>query len=734
MKAHCRARWFFVTCLALALPFGARAQDVPPFRNTGLPIETRVQDLLSRLTLDEKLGLIHGASKFSTAGVPRLNIPPLWMSDGPHGVREEIGPDTWNAAGRTDDFSTAMPVGICLAATWDPDLARADGQTIGEEALVRGKNIMLGPGVNIMRTPLNGRNFEYLGEDPYLASQIAVGFIQGEQSRGIASCVKHFAGNNQEIQRNSIDVQMDDRTLHEIYLPAFKAAVKQGNVLSIMGAYNRFRGTYCCENTELLTSILKETWGFKGLVMSDWGGAHSTKGSVLGGLDLEMGTEGPYNKDYLADPFKSGIEAGTYTVAQLDDKVTRVLRVLLATHAVDPKPQGSYNTREHQATTRKVAEEGIVLLKNERSLLPLDKDSVGSVAVIGANANQKFAAGGQSSGIKAFYEVPALEGILREFGDTTTVTYAQGYRFPRRQRRNASPTPFVVDEKLIAEAVDAAKRSNIAIVVAGLNHDYDTEGSDRPNMKLPPGEDELISRVAAANPRTVVILVAGSPVEMGPWLAKVPSIIQAWYGGSEAGNAIARVLSGAVNPSGKLPCTFPKKLEDTPTSAFKSYPGVNGVEKYEEGLKVGYRWYDDKKIEPLFPFGFGLSYTKFDYANLIVTPDFATEASLTTIQFELANTGPRDGQEVAEVYIAPEHPSVWRPAQELKSFKKVKLNQGEKQMVTLSIPVSAFAFYEPDWKSWVVEKGTYEIRVGGSSRNVVLKQKVEIPTTVIIKD
>ena len=734
MKAHRCARSIFAACYALALPIVAVGQAVPTYRNKSIPLEARVQDLLSRLTLDEKLGLIHGASKFSTAGIPRLNIPPLWMSDGPHGVREEIGPDSWNAAGRTDDFSTAMPVGICLAATWDPTLAMADGQTIGEEALVRGKNIMLGPGVNIMRTPLNGRNFEYLGEDPYLAGQMAIGFIQGEQSRGIASCVKHFAGNNQETQRNSIDVQMDDRTLHEIYLPAFKAAVQQGNVLSVMGAYNRFRGVYCCESSELLTSILKDGWGFKGLVMSDWGGTHSTKGSVLGGLDLEMGTEGPYNKDYLADPFKAGIIAGTYSIAQLDDKVSRVLRVLIATHGVDVRPAGSYNTREHQMTARKVAESGIVLLKNDHSFLPLDRDKVESIAVIGGNANQKFAAGGQSSGIKAFYEVPALEGILHEFGDKSVVTYAQGYRIPRRQRRSAAATPFVVDEKLIDQAVQAAKKSEVAIVVAGLNHDYDTESTDRPNMKLPPGEDELINRVVAANPRTVVIMVSGSPVEMGPWLAKVPGVLQTWYGGSESGNAIARVLSGAVNPSGKLPCTFPKKLEDTPTSVFKSYPGTNGVEKYVEGLKVGYRWYDDQKIEPLFPFGFGLSYTTFDYADLKVTPDFSSETSLTTVQFELTNSGTRDGAEAVEVYIAPEHASVWRPIQELKAFKKIQLGRGEKQVVTVSLLPNAFAFYDTDTKTWIAEKGTYEIRVGSSSRKVLVRKKIEIPNTLSIRD
>ncbi len=719
-----------IFCLTVSPTF---SQVIPSFRDPSVSLDTRVKDLLTRLTTEEKLGLIHGASKFSTAGVPRLGIGPLWMSDGPHGVREEIGPDTWNAAGRTDDFSTAMPVGICLASTWDPDLAAADGRTIGQEALWRGKNIMLGPGVNIMRTPLNGRNFEYMGEDPYLAGQMAVGFIQGQQGEGVASCVKHFAGNNQEIQRNSIDVQMDDRTLYEIYLPAFKAAVQQGHVLSLMGAYNKFRGTYCCENSLLLNSILKKDWGFQGLVMSDWGGAHSTDGSVRGGLDLEMGTEGPYGKNYLAGPFGAGIAAGTYSIDQLDEKVSRVLRVLIATHGVDVKPAGSYNTRQHQMTARKVAEDGSVLLKNDRATLPLNTAKIHSVAIIGSNANQKFASGGMSSGIKAFYEVPILEGLTRELGDKVTVTYAAGYRIPRRMRRGQpSPAP-VVDHDLIRQAVAAARASEFAIIVAGLNHDYDTEGSDRPNMKLPAGEDELIAAVAAVNKHTIVVMVSGSPVEMGAWIGKVPAVLQTWYGGAESGNAVARLLTGAANPSGKLPCTFPKRLEDTPTSHFKSYPGANGVEHYEEGLKVGYRWYDDQKLEPEFPFGFGLSYTTFAYSNLDVT-GYQEHGFAAHVQFDVANTGKIDGAEVVQVYVSAKGSSVWRPVQELKGFKKVLLARGQTASVSFLLDPSAFAYYDSASQMWVSEKGEYEIRVGSSSRDIRLQKSINVPNTLRYHD
>jgi len=728
--------WLVAACVGISLFSNRFALGQEAFRDPTKPLDVRVNDLLARLTLDEKIGLIHSASKFATAGVPRLGLPPLWMSDGPHGVREEIGPDSWNPAGRTDDFSTAMPVGICLASTWDPDLAALSGTTIGQEALVRGKNIMLGPGVNIMRTPLNGRNFEYLGEDPYLASQMAVGFIKGEQSQGIASCVKHFAANNQETQRNSINVEMDDRTLHEIYLPAFKAAVQDAKVWSVMGSYNKFRGTHCCESSLLLNTILKHDWGFQGLVMSDWGGAHTTEGSVLGGLDLEMGTDGPYDKNYLASPFKEGIAKGLYAKSLLDEKVMRVLRVLIATHALDGKPTGSLNTRQHQTNARTAAEQGIVLLKNEAATLPLDADKIKSIAVIGSNANQKVAYGGQSSGIKAFYEVPALEGIIRRLSDKATVTYSPGYVIPRRQRRGAAVTSPALGSlspdatKLIDQAVVAARQSEVAIVVVGLNHNFDTEGSDRVDMKLPAGQDELIQRVVAANPRTVVVLISGSPVEMGSWLGKVPSVVEAWYGGMEAGNAIARVLFGEVNPSGKLPCTFPKRLEDTPTSVMKSYPGENGTEKYVEGLFVGYRWYDTKKVEPLFPFGFGLSYTKFEYSGLSVAQDTLPDE----VVFTLSNSGQRDGAEVAQVYIRPINPSVSRPIQELKGFRKVLLSSGEKQVVSIALKPRAFAYYDPSQRLWVVDKGAYEILVGSSSRDIRLRQTVEIPNKMIIQD
>lgn len=635
---------------------------------TAVADEPRLDELLARLTLEEKIALLHGDAKFSTAGVPRLGLPKLWMSDGPHGVREEISADSWKPAGWTNDFATAMPAGIALAATWNPDLAFAEGAAIADEAAARGKHIMLGPGVNILRTPLCGRNFEYFGEDPFLAARIAVGYIRGEQSNGVVSCVKHFAANNQEFHRETINVEMDEPTLREIYLPAFEAAVREGGALAVMAAYNKFRGRYCTENDYLLNQILKREWGFAGVVISDWNATHSTRGAALGGLDLEMGTDRPFDEYFFARPLLEAVRAGEIPMSVVDDKVRRVLRV-----RDRPHPSGSINTPEHQAVARRVAEEGIVLLKNQ-GLLPLDPSK--PVAVFGGNADRKHAHGGWSSEIKALYEITPLEGI--------------------RQRASVTDT------------------AEVAIVVTGLNHDpgNDCEGSDRKHLKLPPGEIELIERVAAKHPRTVVVLI-GTVVEMDPWLAKVPAVLQAWYPGMEGGRALANVLFGDVNPSGKLPCTFPKRLEDSPAHALGAYPGTNGTVRYVEGRRVGYRWFDAKGIEPLFPFGHGLSYTRFEYSALKVATN--------RVEFALKNVGPRAGAEVAQVYIRGSE-----PYQELKGFRKVFLQPGEKQTVTIPLDARAFAHYSTERAGWFTPSGRYTIRVGSSSRDIRLEATIRV--------
>lgn len=714
------------------IPFLIAFLGIPVYQDSTKPIDDRVADLLSRMTLEEKISMLHGDSKFTTAAIPRLGIPRRWLSDGPHGVREDIGPDTWNPAGRTDDFATYMPANICLAASWNPELAYQYGATIGQEAKARGKHIMLAPGVNIMRTPLNGRNFEYMGEDPWLASRMAVGYIKGEQDQDVASCVKHFAFNNQEYQRNSINVEMDDRTMREIYLPAFKAAVQEAGVLCVMGAYNRFRSTYCCENDLLLNQILKRQWGFKGLVVSDWGGAHTTDGSALGGLDLEMGSNGPYNKYFLADPFMEGLKSGKYPMALLDDKVRRNLYVMIASHALDSKKTGSFNTVAHQASARQVAEEGLVLLKNDNSILPLSSTKVKSIAIIGENATKKFAPGGQSAGIKAFYEVTPLQGIINAVGNDVTITYSSGYVQPPF-RRSSSDHVHTEDPSLenrIDRAVAAARDADVAIVFAGLNHavGFDSESGDRQDMKLPFNQDELIQKVVAANPKTIVVMTSGAPVEMDAWVGKVPGLLQCWYAGMEGGTAIAKTLFGDVNPSGKLPCTFPHKLEDTPTSHFNSYPGKDGQEFYAEGLNVGYRWYDTQKIEPLFPFGFGLSYTTFAYENLVTK---ITTNDLMSVQFEVKNTGSRDGAEVAQVYVVPGKQALPRPLKELKAFQKVKLSASKTERLSLLIDLKSLGYYHPEKQFWVTEAGTYTIEVGSSSRDIRLRGTIEVPKTIV---
>jgi beta-glucosidase len=736
-------------CLVTATSIYCAEAQQPIYLDDSKPIEARVADLLPRLTVDEKISMVHAKSTFAVAGVPRLGIPDLWMDDGPMGVRAEVG-EGFRNLNRSDDFATAMPATLGLAATFNTNLANAYGAVIGQEAKQRGKNIMLGPSVCIQRTPLCGRNFEYMGEDPYLTARTAVNYIEGEQAQGVGSCVKHYAANNQEDQRGSIDVEMDERTLREIYLPSFRASVEEAGVLSVMGAYNQFRGQHCCENDYLLNKVLKDDFGFKGLTMSDWGGVHSTDLAAMNGMDMEMGSRPPYTNNYLANPFLEGLNSGKYPMSVLDDKVARHLYVMFKLNLIhDPAvtvtavedTQKVLSTKEHQDTAREIAEESIVLLKN-KNLLPLDAAKIKSIAVIGVNAVTPFAIGGGAATIKAPYEITALVGISNRIGSDVKITYAPGYAQPsgrgRRDRGDAVVAPPAANTNLIAEAVAAAKSADVVIFVGGLSHSggYDTEGSDRKDLKLPGGQDELLEQIVAANPKTVVVFNGGGAVEMGSWLDKTPALLYAWYGGLEGGNALARVLFGDVNPSGKLPCTFPKKLADTPTSAFgqSAYPGTNGVEHYTEGLLVGYRWYDAKKIEPLFPFGFGLSYTTFKYSGLKLVPDNDPNNPTVTVQFDITNTGKREGAEAAQIYVQELNPSVTRPVKELKSFTKVSLQPGEKQTVSLQLDKRAFAFYDADKHGWVAEKGAFKILVGRSSRDIALQGNYRLPETVFEKD
>ncbi len=720
----------FLLIAALSLTTGfnftkAQQEQRAAYLDPAQPIEARVEDLLARMTLEEKIALVHADNRFSTAAIPRLRIPQRHLSDGPHGVREEtVGRDVSQAVGRTDDFATYMPALLGLAATWNPELAAAYGKALGEEARQRGKQIMLAPGMNIMRTPLNGRNFEYLGEDPYLVSHMVVPYIRAEQEQEVASCAKHFIANDQEYERNTINVEMDERTLREIYLPPFEAAVKEGGVLSVMSAYNKFRGEFCSENDYLLNKILKDEWGFKGLVVSDWNAVHSTRETVLAGLDLEMGTVGkPFDEFYLARPFLEGVRRGEFPLSALDDKVRRNLRVMFTTRAIDGHSSpGSINTKEHQATARRVAEESFVLLKNEARALPLDPAKLTSVAVIGENAVRLQAYGGGSSRIKAFYEVTPLEGILRRAGDRVNVTYSAGYGEKG-------------GEDLAARAVRAASQADVVIYVGGLNHSpgLDAEGADRKDMKLPYGQDALLGRITQANPRTIVVLLGGGPVEMGPWLQQAPAVLLAWYPGMEGGHALARVLFGDSAPSGKLPCTFPVRLEDSPAHALGAYPGKNGTVRYEEGLLVGYRWFDAKQVVPLFPFGHGLSYTRFEYSGLRLAEGQDARGPALTVEFQVTNTGETEGGEVAQVYVSDVKSSLPRPLKELEGFRKLFLKPGERQTVSIQLGRGAFAFYDPQRRGWLAEKGDFRIMVGSSSRDIRLEGDFRLAQTTVEK-
>jgi beta-glucosidase len=743
-----------------------QAQERPLYLDGNQPIEARVNDLLPRLTLEEKVLMGHANGDFSTAGVLRLGIPETQMDDGPLGVRSG-GIRYGSSPIPVDDFSTAMPGTLGLAATWNPNLALAYGTVIGQEAKQRDKNIMLGPAVNIQRTPLCGRNFEYMGEDPFLTSRMAVNYIEGEQAQGVSSCIKHFAANSQEFERGSINEIIDERTLREIYLPAFHAAVQEAGVMTVMGAYNQINGQHCCENQHLLNEILKDEWGFKGVVISDWGGVHHTDSAALNGLDIEMGTGGPSEDNYFANPFLEELKSGKIPVSVLDEKVRRHLYVLfklnliqdpsvLAANASAQTTDGSreqwmqvlkgivahspLSTTAHQEIARKVAEESFVLLK-DNGFLPLQRTQIKTLAIIGGNAATKFCHEGGSAFIKAPYEITALKGISNYVGSDVKVIYAEGYVPPADLGRpgvlpNGKTVTPEESSNLVTEAVAAAKAADTVIFVGGINHKagFDCEGTDRKDIKLPSGQDDLIRKIVEANPKTVVVLIGGGAVEMdASWLSRVPALLYAWYPGLEGGNALARVLFGDVNPSGKLPCTFPKQLADSPTVALNAYPaldaypGTNGVVTYKEGLLVGYRWYDTKQIEPLFPFGYGLSYTHFKYSNLKLIPAGDAKNPGLTARFELANIGDRAGAEVAEVYVQPIHPGVFRPFQELKGFSKVFLQPGEKQTVSISLNRDAFAYYDVNKKGWVAEKGEYKILIGGSSRDIHLQDTFDLP-------
>ena len=699
-------------------------------------MEKRIEKLIKKMTLEEKVGLLHGNSKFYVAGVERLGIPEWSLSDGPHGVRAEINRHDWAYAGWTNDSASYFPTGTAFAAAWNPELAYRRGEVLGEEARWRKKDVLLGPGVNIIRSPLCGRNFEYMSEDPYMNSVLAVAYIKGLQSRDVACSVKHFAVNNQETNRTTVDVECSERALREIYLPAFKAAVQEGGALTVMAAYNKFRGEFCAENNYLVRKILRNEWGFDGVYVTDWGAAHSTVPSMEAGLDLEMGTLiDKYEDWYYANPLIEAVKSGKVPMSLVDEKVGDVLRVMIKTNVLDPKKRfgpGSMNTKEHQQATYDAAAEAIVLLKNQNNLLPLDFSSIKSLAVIGDNATRKHSNGGLSSEIKAVYEVTPLGALRAKWGDKVDIRFAQGYEklstFVEGSNNGQSSGTFSSktqeSDALLKEAVEVARTSDVALLVCGLNHDYDTESFDRLNMDIPNGQVELIQEVVKANPRTIVVMIAGSPLNMAAVDICSPAIVWAWFNGMEGGNALVDVLSGKVNPSGKMPFTTPVSLDQSPAHALGNFPGRDLKVNYEEDILVGYRWFDTKGLPVVYPFGYGLSYTTFNYSNLNTDKKTYDQADTIQATFTLTNTGDREGAEVAQLYVSDPVCSVMRPVKELKGFKKVFLKPGESRRITLDIPVSSLAFYSEAQSQFVVEPGEFILQLGASTSDI--KQKISI--------
>lgn len=696
-------------------------------------IEERIEDALSRMTLEEKVAMCHAQSKFSSPGVARLGIPEVWTSDGPHGIRAEVFWDEWNTAGWTNDSCIAFPALTCLAASWNSDMAALYGKSIGEEARYRNKNILLGPGVNIYRTPLNGRNFEYMGEDPYLASTMVVPYVKEVQKNGVAACVKHFALNNQEEYRDHINVNVSDRALYEIYLPAFKAAVQEGGAWAIMGSYNKYKGEHCCHNQYLLKDILRKEWGFDGVVVSDWGGVHDTKEAIYNGLDMEFGSwtngltwsaSNAYDNYYLAAPFLKLLREGEVKEEEVDKKVRNILRMIFRTTMDKKRPLGSFGTEEHALAGRKIAQEGIVLLQNNKNILPVELAKVKKIVVIGENAVKKMTVGGGSSSLKVKYEQSPLAGIQSRVGKDVEVTYVQGYESPAVVEQDVkgakAPEKKVIDvEGLRNEAIAAAKNADVVLFFGGLNknENQDCEGVDRKEYELPYGQNELISALAKVNPNVVVVLLTGNAVAM-PWVKEVPAIVEGWYSGTEAGNAIASVLVGDVNPSGKLPFTIPVSLKDNSAIALGEYPGDGKNQTYNEGIFVGYRWADKQKAKPLFSFGHGLSYTTFAYGKVEIDKSKVTANDKFTVSVKVKNTGKRSGSEVVQLYISDLKSSLPRPIKELKGFKKILLNAGEEQVVSFTIDKEALQFFDDSKHEWIAEPGKFEALIGASSTDI----------------
>ena len=680
--------------------------------------------------------MVHAAGLFRNGSVERLGIPSLYMSDGPMGVRNEFPNASWVPVGNTDDYVTYLPSISALACTWNRNLAYEEGNILGKEARGRGKDIILAPGINIVRSPLGGRNFEYMSEDPYLTAQLAVPYIKGVQENDVAACVKHFAVNSQETERLNVDVVIDERAVREIYLPAFEAAVKEGNSYSIMSAYNKLWGLHCSHNKWLLRDVLEKEWGYDGVLVSDWSAISDTKLAAEAGMDIEMSVTDNFDEYFFANPLIKAVKEGEIKEELIDEKVRKILKLMYRLNMFsDERKSGEYNSFESRRKTLDIARESVILLKNEENLLPLSK-KVKKVAVIGQNANIRHCEGGGSAEVKSLYEVTPLMGIKMLLGGNCEVAYAKGYTHDFNKRK-------AVNE----EAIELAKNSDVVIFIGGLKHtkedfslfqnalhstkednmvvNIDSEGNDKTDMKLPYNQDEIINSLLEVNPNTIVVITAGSPVDMSSWVDKSKALVNVSYNGMEGGRALAEVLFGDVNPSGKLTVTIPKKLEDSPAHSIGEFPGKAQV-RYDEGIFVGYRYFSTYDVEPQFVFGHGLSYTEFRYNDIKVNLTEENEKINATVKFKVTNIGEKEGAEVAQVYVNDVESSVKRPVIELKGFEKVRLMPGESKEVTINLDKKSFAFYSDEENSWIVEDGKFNILIGSSSTDIRLEESINI--------
>lgn len=723
--------------------------------------DKRIEELIAQLTMEEKLDMIHGCELFATKGIERLGIPPFKTSDGPRGVRKDFKADKWEDIGLSYDYVSYLPCNSALAATWNRELSYKTGSLLGREARGRGKDMILAPGINIMRTPLCGRSFEYMGEDPYLTSELVVPLVKGIEENDVAACVKHYALNNQETRRMDVDVEVSERALREIYLPAFQAAVQKGNTKGIMGAYNQYKGTHCCHNKVLLDDILREEWGFEGIVVSDWGGVHDTKEALMTGIDMEMSVTDNFDEYFLAKPLLELIEKGEIdretAQAELDKKIRHILHVMNALHMLDgERKSGSYNDYRDKECLRQTARESVVLLKNEKNLLPLDKNKIKKLLIIGENANRQHAPGGGSAEIKALYEITPLLGFHMLLGGNVQIVYKPGYfnndvgniwadtsgssengqaqsleqdiQNPCAKKDSSKNKQYraEMNKKYMEETLAAAVDADAVIYVGGLTHDYDTEGRDRADMKLPYEQDKLICELLRVRPDAVIVMQLGSPVDMSAWLDKADSLICAWYGGMEGGYALAETVFGENNPSGHLPETFPLSEEDCPAVRLGEYPGGDCV-KYGEDIFVGYRYYDTYNVDTAFPFGYGLSYTDFVMTGLHADVVYDENRDFcVNVSFRISNIGERAGYAVPQLYVADKKPKVKKAAKELKGFEKLYVGAGETKTVTMTLDKHAFSYYSEELHNFVCDKGSYMLLLAKDAENVMDVTEIEI--------